>query len=283
MRAAELRYRCEVCEASAQSGRLATDAELAAIRPGGEENPARGMEGLVRWFGFLCGILERREQTTELREIADAAAVDVLLEQPRTVQVPHPTAPDRTFTIHPKSFAALLECDARDRLLRGLAHRLEALRRIPAEQLTADDHDLLARLYAETSHQLAVLAWISCHPGPGLPWAEGAPVPNPPELYGSLEPVELMLIAHALWQLHGAASRILDHLIAPAGPKGQPEKRMTWSQFFAMAGMQLDMDPKRVMRDRSLTNVLFTVTLANPPRPPKQSAAPPAEPAGAEV
>src|SRR4051812_23790080 len=107
----DLTYRCEVCESSCRSRGLATDAELAAIRPGGTENDSRGMDGTVRWFGYLCGFLARRDASEIQREAADSQAAAALLERPTTVTMPglKPEDPPREFTVHPKGFEALAD------------------------------------------------------------------------------------------------------------------------------------------------------------------------------
>jgi hypothetical protein len=274
-----LRDRCAVIEQTARRRALATPAELSAVRPGGGENPGKGFYQDVRWFGHLCAFLERDERSDPQRRAADAALSSALLELPRAVEVvtKYPDGTATPWKVYPKSFRVLVDCDVRDRVIQALTVRVEALRVIAGVDTSADVALDLDRLARELARQYGMMVWIATAPGPGFPYPEGAdPEPDPPQPIADLDPWDLWQISQAWHKVNAERLEMADVLLAPQRQNAKDSKqRPSWAVLFSAVGQDLDIDPARLMRDRSLVNVLATVRLGQPgvPDPKEQRAA----------
>ena len=277
-----LQERCRVIEGTVRSRSLASAEELAAVRPGGGENPGHGLYQEVRHFGHLCGFLERDERSDPKQRAADAALSAALLELPKPLEVVTRNADGSTtpWKVYPKSFRVIVDCDVRDRVLQALALRLDSLQSIPPDRLTAGIAEDLDRLSRELTRQMGMLAWIATSPGPGFPYPEGAdPEPDPPQEVADLDPWDLWQVASTWHKVNAERLEMTEVLLSPQRPNSKDgRQRPSWAVLFSSVGTDLDIDPARLMRDRSLVNVLATVRLGQPPAPdPKEQRAARAE------
>lgn len=266
-----LAERCGVIEQSVRYRSLATAEELAAVRPGGDENPGRGLYQEVRYFGHLCGFLERDDRSDPQQRAADAALSAALLELPKPLDVVtrNPDGSTTAWKVYPKSFRVIVDCDVRDRVIQALTVRVEALREIAGADLTGPAALDLDRLARELTRQMGMMAWIATTPGPGFPYVEGSdPEPDPPPSVADLDPWDLWQVAQAWHKVNAERLEMTDVLLAPQRKDNRDGKqRPSWAVLFSAVGTDLDIDPARLMRDRSLVNVLATVRLGQPQAP----------------
>jgi hypothetical protein len=271
----DLEERCTVMEGTVRRRALATAEELAAVCPGGSENPGAGLYQTVRHFGHLCAFLERDERSDPQQRAADAALSAALLELPKALDIVTTNADGSTtpWKVYPKSFRVLLDCDVRERIVQALTLRLDTLLALPADRVTpqvAQDLDALSR---ELARQMGMLAWIATTPGPGFPYLEGAdPEPDPPQAVADLDSWDLWQVTQAWHKVNAERLEMTEVLLAPQRPNAKDgHQRPSWAVLFSTVGTDLDIDPARLMRDRSLVNVLATVRLGQPPAPdPKE-------------
>jgi hypothetical protein len=140
------------------------------------------------------------------------------------------------------------------------------------DRATADDMALAERAAQEIAYQYQLLIWTVCHPGPGKPFDVEEERPLPPDwtdLYG----VENLLICKAHMNVNGHRLQTLETLIAPKKRKPGVEQRPSWSVFIGSLAVQLKKDPRTLMCDTSLAELLATVKLAAPPEPEKKKSA----------
>jgi hypothetical protein len=273
MRLMDLERRCRVIEGSVRQRRLARADELAAVCPGGPENPERGFPGALRWYGHLCGFLEREDSSAPQRRAADAALMAALAELPKDLPLTVTQGPDGTpltLRVYPKGLLTLLDCEVRNLVLRALTMRVEALRATPPEVFGPDHAVHLDKASRELGRQLCMFAWIATSPGPGFPYPEDAdPEPNPPEHIAALDPWDLYQICQAWREVNVGRLQMADTLAK--APAAGTEGGMSWSILYSTVGEAHHKDPKRLLRDRSLANVLASVRLGHP-EPAKKSA-----------
>ena len=133
-----LRDHCELLAKSVLRGPLATEAELAPWRPGGEQNADRSPAGWRRYYGQLHRFHARGESTsrqdlTPAFADEDADGLAALRAAPHDVQIRDPQAVDGRRTVwqvHPTSLGAMLFLHARDWIVGWLAERLAILQEI---------------------------------------------------------------------------------------------------------------------------------------------------------
>ena len=236
------------------------EAELAKIRPGGEDNPGRDGHAWLRFYGRLCALRALEDRDSPVEDGAAAAAdreiLAALAGTPAPVLL---TGGGRELAAYPKSAFALIQCHIREL---AIARLLEYVARLgPTSH--HDTHDLVARALAEATHQHRVLAWIACTPGPGLPFPEDERDPTLPPEFEALAPQDIIAICRAFDAVNWARLRALEALVTPdPDAEGAPRKRQAWSQFFAMAASAEGVASEHVLRDRSLAGFLATTQLA---------------------
>lgn len=264
----ELIERCERLEAHVRHQQLATAAELAEYRPprwvwvaaGPGQPRKRRAVPIFRWVFYyaqlvrFCGRIESRE-TVGME--ADAAILQALRCEPKSV----PLGGDLVLEVHPKSFNALLNVHARDKLLHWLNVRYAAL--ADAEH-GAEALQFLERVAAEISYQYGLLAWTATADGPGLPFDPRADErPDVPPALRTLEPFQLFRLHQAFIEVNAARLQALERLVSPAAEEG-PTARPTWSGFFSNLAMKWEVDPQVLMADHALVKLLAMVKLAAP-------------------
>lgn len=254
MQKRELIQKCATLEEKVRAQRLASDDELAEYRPARKSAP---FWEWIWWYAQLvrfCGRLERHEFASAE---ADALILAALKAEPKTIEL----GEGRSLQVFPKSFDALINIHARDRQLMWLTTRYAALR---DNANGADAMQFLERAAAEISYQYQLLAWSGTTPGPGLPFVpEAQDRPEPPAEITALEPWEILRLHQAFVEVNIARLQALDKLIDP--PKGDDKSgRPSWSVFLGSLAMKWQVDPKTLMRDHALVQLLAVVKLAAP-------------------
>ena len=250
----ELQQKCATLEEKVRARRLASDDELAEYRPARKSAP---LWDWIWWYAQLVRFCGRLEQHESAGGEADALIVAALRAEPKTVGLDG----GRSLQVYPKSFDALLNIHARDQLLLWSTTRYAALR---DNKNSADALQFLERMAAEIAYQYQLLAWAATTEGPGLPFAaESDERPTVPAAIAALEPWDILRVQQAFVEVNVARLNALDKLIEP--PKGDEKGgRPSWSVFLGSLAMKWQVDPKKLMRDHALVQLLAVVKLAAP-------------------
>lgn len=251
--------------ASDLAARGVAEAELAAIRPGGANNPARDVWAWLRYYGRLMALraLQEREGAAASPTSSEAAADTVILEAlagaAKPVTLSARDSQGVELAAYPKSAFALLQCHTRNL---AIARLLEYADRLGKSD-DPEAHELVERSLAEVVHQHRILAWIACTPGPGLPFPELTRDPELPAPFADLAPHDVLTICRAFDDANWARLRALEGLITP-DPENEdtPRRRPSWSQFFGAMASSEGRASEQVLRDRALVGLLATTQLA---------------------
>lgn len=249
-----LRDECQLLSDAVRLAGLASPEWLAALRPGGEDNPDKGPRGWLRFYAQLHRLHAKQEHAATKDQHAqdDGLAMAALAarEEPVRLLAPPEGAP-AVLHVYPKGHDALLRITARDSLLGVLAARRATLQR----SLVAEDRALLARLDEETAHQLQTMVWQVIHPGPWLPDGER------PAWLSGLDALDLHRIVRAHQVVNGYRLRALQSLTSPSdGPKGS--KRPSFAVYIAAVASEQGIPPHQMLRDWSLAEVLMAGQLS---------------------
>lgn len=245
-----LQEKCTGLRDGLVEGNTATAEEVAEVWPGGALNPGRNLKAWITCSNKLHAICARiaLKMSRGLENDAErkAAILAALADTPETVTLAGLTedGEPQYATVYPKSYVALLEIHKRNLMLGVITDGLGLLR----ERGTADDLELIARIFDEQTYLQRVLAWIATTPGPGLPFGEQTPNPTPPALYSSWHPTDFYAVAAAFQRVNVLRLTLLDQ-------SQRSESRPDWSVFFAMLAGDNRPTPV-VMRDTSLAVVL---------------------------
>jgi hypothetical protein len=230
--------------------------QLAAVRPGGEENPDTDEMAELRYYGRLCALRAVSSSTRDIEgsqtDVDDRLVMEALASTSKVARIAGaPMALEGVpVIVFAKSAIACLVIHVRSL---EIARLLEYARGLTAES------ESLARVLLEVLYQQRVCAWIACTPGPTLPFAEAIPDPVIPEPFESVDALSLVAICRTFDEVNWARLRALESLITP---DDEPERgpRPTWSQFFASVAGDHD-SPESVLRDRALVAMVANVKL----------------------
>jgi hypothetical protein len=258
----ELKERTAFLEESVRLEKLATDEEIAAYKPGGEENPAKDLGGWVFWFAQLvrfCGRKELKEaQASIASKGAERTVLDALRDAPEYVELqPVADGPPRRMAAHPKGFEALDFLDRHDQVIAWLNQQRAKLLLLPAP-ISAEP---LAAVSRETLFQYGLIAFAVTHAGAGLPFPAGDPPAELPESIRELSPIDLI-------QLHGAfirANVIRLHALYALLEMQLGEtsnERLSWATFFSTRAEETGEPAQMLMRDRSLASQIAAALIA---------------------
>lgn len=264
---AELRSESINLERAVLSAKLATEADLAKHRPGGEENERKDARGWLRYYA----VLQRRharvehEQVSDQRLRADAAVMAALRDEPIRVELVTPVpwgdagGETKHLLIHQKSLDALLQAHALDRQIAWMLLQLDRVegagaRGMPgAQKLHVAVMDAIAYAYQ-------LLAWIMTSEGPAMPYtATSGEDPTLPAYIAALNPMDYPQVAAAAQQHHArlaAVQALLKHRTTAEGGD-----RPTWSQFYGSLAVEMDTSAVQLTKFVSLGSLLASVQL----------------------
>lgn len=239
---------------------------LAALAPGGAENPKRDTWAWV-WYHGQLQLLRGRAQgphgdgrpTAAAASRDDAIALEALAGRPEVVRALDPSGTARDYLVYPKSFASLMHCHARDVIVGRLARvTAEIMDLEPGKLNAALTHDALEAI----GYQTRVLCWIACTPGPGLPFGEHEREPALPAELRELDPLTVVELHRAFVRVNYLNLKALESLITP-DPDGPSDRaRPSWSVFFGALAIELTTDPADLIANRSLASVLASTQLS---------------------
>jgi len=161
----------------------------------------------------------------------------------------------RIRNVFPKSQHALLTLELYDGDLGRLAAEYQALKQGPPAVFAAAAGAVLHGI----SHCQRIFAWIICHEGPGLPFADDNLNPVPPAWTADLSPLDHLMLVQAHRQL-GARLGLALQLIEPAQEgKSRPG---SWSTILAVASTELGLGSRTLTRDHTLESVVVQLAVA---------------------
>lgn len=256
-----LRQRCSDLRATLLQARLATEPELDAYAPGGRENREPGIGGWIYCYASYVG-MARREETPEertRREDAEAAVLAALRDEPEPVelvQCEQGGAP-RTLHVYPKSFHALCHLTARDRELLKLSVAAHVL----SDSGLEENAQWGRELFAEISYQNQVMVWAVTAEGPGLPFPDTEPRPDPPAWTAALDPGDVIRVLRAHQLVNGKRIGLIGDLLS-RGQDGGRRRGPGWATLAASAASELGVPSRTLLRDHALAGWLAQLSLA---------------------
>jgi hypothetical protein len=164
-----LQARCALLERSVMKLPGITVEKLAAMRPGGPENPdpsAMGWLSYLQWLSVEFGRGPGQPQAGALRWSAQAS--DDLRAALSAEPIALTLESGRVVAVHPRSLHALNRVAHGQMTLEWLiAHRVAIE---DAADPSAAQLDLHRKAIEAEAALVAEFVWITTHPGPGLPW-----------------------------------------------------------------------------------------------------------------
>jgi len=261
----EVLAKCEDLERAVRREKLAVPDAIDARRPGGRENP--GADALA-WFDFClwltrvhaAGVRENRPLGAAARALDDVLA-DAATEKPHAVRC----ADGATRQVYPKSYNTLRFLDALDADFRVMHAQQRAARALVATGGPGDVEPHPAErsvlLLAPMLESLAVRlwAWILTHRGPGLPFREDRPLPDPPAWTAQLAPGDILGLLEAHLEVNARRLQIIAAAFPPDPAEGSTSSGLTLAGFLASAGAELEPGATlRLLRDTSLGQIFAT-------------------------
>ncbi len=229
---------------------LATHEEIAERWPGGKENPGRDYSAWASCYfnlGRFMGRLTDEQASDVDPAIADQALADALRGAPVTVD----QVDGGSRAVYPKSWHALIHCSERD----GYKDHLQAqYHRLAAAEASASVALVRGQILQEMNYQLRVLAWIVCHEGPGLPFADGDLTPIPPDWTEQIHPLDIVRIVKAHQVVNGTRLALVFTLLAPKSDHGGSVT--TFATLVTAAADRLKIPARRLARDETLESVI---------------------------
>jgi hypothetical protein len=246
-----LKERCSRLRDSLPATGVVTDAEIAAVWPGGAENPKRNLEAWIRCSEQLHGFAGRIRNKLDDREVSVAerrrAVIEALADKPEGV----PLFDGTRLTVYPKSYVALEAIQERSTQIAALIDGHKLLQEYKPETSADVDamRELAPRIWSELGYLQRVIAWIATTEGPGLPFSESDTAPEPPEQFALLHPADLYAIAEAFQRVN------VKRLLAIDSTRSN-DTRPDWSVFIANLADGLNKPTPYVMRDVSLASAI---------------------------
>jgi hypothetical protein len=253
-----LRSEYSLLERAVLTANLATADELKTWKPGGENNPDKGVDGALRYLCRLHRFHARGEnrETVNSRALQDTQVLQALRDQPVLVTLPSAVL-EKVF-VYPKSMDALM-------LVHGLDIQLtwmNAQRTALLAMETPEAIDALPRVLDAISYTYQLLVWIVTSEGPAAPFAAQDEHPEPPAWITKLEPWDFIVICQA-HQQHlmrlSALAALLDDKKSPKDPVGRP----SWSVFYGSLALDTGEGVDHLMKHRSLVSLMASVRLSN--------------------
>lgn len=258
----DLKERCAFVEEAVRYKELASDAELKAYKPGGEENPDRSQRAWVFWFANLVRFNAREELKEARREIASEGAERIILEALMDAPVyvdlqPIGDEEPRRIAAHPKSYEALVFIDRRDRNISWLNEQARKLLLLPPPTSS----EALATVDRETLHQYGLIVFAVTHAGAGVPFPADDPPKVLPDWIRELSTVDVIRIHSAYLQVNVLRLHALYALLEMKIGEAEPN-RLTWATFFSTRAEETGVPPQSLMRDRSVGSQIAAALIA---------------------
>ncbi len=241
---------------------LATEAELAPWRPGGDRNLSEDAGGALKWYTRVQRIHGRQEkgekagvEQTQAEADADRIITAALANEPELVHLyaPPPSLkePGGTFAVYPKSFHAMVTLAGIDVALAKLTEALDYL----WTHDTAESVDAIGLALEQVSYRHSQAMWILNDPDPALPYDDRAGLfPVVPSLYRQIDALDIPRIMAAHHTVNGLRLKYLEQLLQ-AQPAGEGRRR-GWASFFVDAAESLKQDVQHLIRHESLVKIM---------------------------
>lgn len=269
----QLKARCRGLRDTLRVRRLATEAELAAYWPGGEENTEPGRGGWIYCYANFVGFLRRAEHRERVVDAgADETILKALRDEPIQVRRLGAEPDEAPLYVYAKSLDASLQIHALNVQLAwmlGEYNQLAALLDDPQTERRAALAETLPQVLDAVSYTYQLLAWIVTTPGPDMPYAADDDRPAPPEHIRRLEPWDMVAICRA-HQQHMLRLHALTALIDERGAE-DGGTRPSWSSLIGTVSMDTGEAPVTLMKHRSLASLLAAVRLNADAKAPRET------------
>jgi hypothetical protein len=219
------------------------------------------------WWETRCQLMRmmgREDWHTSKREVAE----EEILKAINDVKLPVALLNGDLVAVYPKSFDALLWFREHDYVLMWMQSRADFFREVYLNDNVPDAEEpftLLMKLDEEVSYHTRLMAYAACQPARSVDRTEfeREDFDIPPPFDDSIDPIDLVRILRAFWEVNVTRLNLLPYLVGPRKEK-DTQKRMSWNVFFATMAMNRKMDIHALMRDKSLISLLAQVRLAQP-------------------
>lgn len=183
---------------------VVTPDELAAVWPGGSDNPLPSPASWWYCWGTFIAFARRMEQQRR-RETADVDLRAAIARRSARASEQVTLTDGSVRSVHPKSYWALRFLDLLDRDYRQAAE--QAL----ASLEEGSPADVAVHAVAPLAEALCVRvwAWVLTTPGPELPFADDARNLHPPKWTARMTPHDIVAIARAHQRIHADDARII--------------------------------------------------------------------------
>lgn len=257
----ELRRRCQELRALVRAPRspLATEEEVRAAWPGGENNGDRGLDGWIECYAQLAAFHAR----AEVREMRKADASEQLESVVRAAAARSPIPVTLSIgerAVYPKSAWALAFLDALDAVIEPLAGLASEIgQSLQGETASDASLDTLRGMPALAQGMAwRTWAWVLLSEGVELPFPDEGVI-SPPEYTAQLLPEDFVRIWAAHRTLHYESTAIMA-LAMPSEP-GEPS-RLSLSGFLAGYASEKGLAPSTLMRRWSFPEALAAAVSA---------------------
>jgi hypothetical protein len=255
----DLKEKCRALEDVVRGAGIASTDELDAHRPGGEENGDKGQWGWIHWHAQLVRINAEAYRSTSFRGAdPEQTILAALRREPLAVELvlkDAPGAPNPLY-IHPKGIDALMWFHEKDQTLTALGALHNALERNPSPE---DVAGRLGDVMQEITYQHRLLTWCASHPEPWLPFDRfKTAAPNVPKWTEALDAYDLLRVVQRVRTVNGGRLEALKGMITFDSPGDRP---MSWSVFGASIARDENTSTPKVLRNRSLEELVATVAL----------------------
>ncbi len=231
---------------------LATDAEIAAVWPGGERNPLRGYDGWIECYAQLTAFGERDSMREGARATAKARVAEIVARAAARQPVPV----ELSIGLHaeyPKSAQTLALLDAIDAIVAPAAQEVVDLQQqlAEAEAPAAEKDVLLGRVWAAIARSLAMRtwAWILLTEGVDTPFGDTGTI-EPPDWTAQLTAADVLAIYLAHRSLHHDDVHAM--VLAMPRETGGERSALGFGGFGVGLAMELKVEPHRVVRRWSI-------------------------------
>lgn len=256
--AAELAAECTTLERAVKQLKLATDADFARRRPGGEDNAAGGPRAWLSYYTWLHRTHARSEHATDStsRQRADQTLLLALADTPEHVTFVHGGV-EISVAVYPKSHEALEWFESRTRLIGWLVARRNEI----SERKDSDSMMLVERVGREIAYQYQMMVVAATTPGPGLPWDAEATPDDLPKWSAELAPTDTLAVRNAFLEVNALRLQVINEVLAPRSKEKAPP--LGWATFFSIRAEEAGVPSSTLLRERSLASQIAAATLAS--------------------
>jgi hypothetical protein len=260
----KLKERCGIIAETLRFRGLASEQELAAYLPGGEENKeASELEAWIFTVSNYTRFCERLGDGSPKPDESAATMSDALSDAPEIVRL----SSGDTAAVYPKSFTALRFIGNCDKRIGWLIKKRDAV--IAREKI--EDFAITERTEEEIAFQYGLMVWAAVYPEPGLPYSVGEPPKALPDFLANLSTTDYTVIHAAFMKANATRLYLLVKMLSGKSAGEDSSSRHSWETYFAVRAEESHLSTGVLMNDRSLASQLASSILVAEARPAPES------------